>query len=87
MQTVSLNTGRASLVFMLIATARYRLAPQFPFPCGLHDCLSAYLYLLSVHDPSEILLAGDSAGGGMVLRYANVVCYNAVKPLICMAVC
>jgi len=46
---------------------RYRLAPQFPFPCGLQDCLAAYLYLLSIHDPSEIILAGDSAGGGMVV--------------------
>ncbi|KAG5925555.1 hypothetical protein E4U42_004180 [Claviceps africana] len=46
---------------------KYRLAPQFPFPCGLQDCLAAYLYLLSVQDPSTIVVAGDSAGGGMVL--------------------
>ncbi|KAI1112213.1 hypothetical protein F5Y14DRAFT_275684 [Nemania sp. NC0429] len=46
---------------------RYRLAPQFPFPCGLQDCLAAYLYLLRTQDPSTIILAGDSAGGGMVL--------------------
>ena len=46
---------------------KYRLAPQFPFPCGLHDCIAAYLYLIQDHDPSTILLAGDSAGGGMVL--------------------
>ena len=46
---------------------RYRLAPQFPFPCGLFDCLAAYMYLLTVQDPSEIILAGDSAGGGMVV--------------------
>lgn len=46
---------------------RYRLAPQFPFPCALQDCFAAYLYLLSIHDPSEIILAGDSAGGGMVV--------------------
>lgn len=46
---------------------RYRLAPQFPFPCGLQDCLASYLYLLSIHEPSEIILAGDSAGGGMVV--------------------
>lgn len=47
---------------------RYRLAPQFPFPCGLYDCLAAYLYLLTFQHPSTIILAGDSAGGGMVLR-------------------
>lgn len=46
---------------------RYRLAPQFPFPCGLQDCFAAYFYLLSIHDPTEIILAGDSAGGGMVM--------------------
>lgn len=46
---------------------RYRLAPQFPFPCGLQDCLAAYMYLLKTQDPSTIILAGDSAGGGMVL--------------------
>jgi acetyl esterase/lipase len=46
---------------------RYRLAPQFPFPCGLQDCLAAYLYLLTVVEPTSIVLAGDSAGGGMVV--------------------
>ncbi|KAI0477836.1 alpha/beta-hydrolase [Xylariaceae sp. FL0804] len=46
---------------------KYRLSPQFPFPCGLYDCLAAYLYLLTTYDPSTIVLAGDSAGGGMVL--------------------
>ena len=52
--------------------ARYRLAPQFPFPCGLLDCLAAYLYLLTVQHPSEIVLAGDSAGGGMLVRYVRL---------------
>lgn len=46
---------------------KYRLAPQFPFPCGLQDCLAAYLHLLTLHDPTSIVLAGDSAGGGMVV--------------------
>ncbi|KAF1829665.1 alpha/beta-hydrolase [Decorospora gaudefroyi] len=51
-----------------VLAPKYRLAPQFPFPCGLQDCLAAYLYLLEEkHDPTTIILAGDSAGGGMVL--------------------
>ncbi|KAI9666099.1 MAG: hypothetical protein M1821_004034 [Bathelium mastoideum] len=50
-----------------VLAPRYRLAPEFPFPCGLHDCLAAYLFLLEEYDPSTIVLAGDSAGGGMVL--------------------
>ncbi|TLS24594.1 hypothetical protein PpBr36_08142 [Pyricularia pennisetigena] len=51
-----------------VIAPRYRLAPQFPFPCGLQDCLATYLYLLeSGHAPNTIIIAGDSAGGGMVL--------------------
>ncbi|KAM3443721.1 hypothetical protein NHJ13734_001723 [Beauveria thailandica] len=50
-----------------VLAPRYRLAPQFPFPCGLQDCLAAYLHLLSSRDPSTIILAGDSAGGGMAM--------------------
>ena len=50
-----------------VLAPRYRLAPQYPFPCGLQDCLATYLYLLKVQDPTTIILAGDSAGGGMVL--------------------
>lgn len=45
----------------------YRLSPQYPFPCGLQDCLAAYLWLLKSYDPSEIIIAGDSAGAGMAL--------------------
>jgi acetyl esterase/lipase len=45
----------------------YRLSPQFPFPCGLHDCMAAYLWLLKSYEPKEIIIAGDSAGGGLAL--------------------
>ncbi|KAK6521857.1 hypothetical protein TWF506_002060 [Arthrobotrys conoides] len=50
---------------------RYRLAPQFPFPCGLQDILASYLYLLSQQDASTIIFMGDSAGGGAV---ASLLC-------------
>ena len=50
-----------------VIAPRYRLAPQFPFPCALQDCLAVYLYLLTIHAPNEIIFAGDSAGGGMAL--------------------
>ncbi|KAG8932784.1 hypothetical protein FRC02_000553 [Tulasnella sp. 418] len=59
----------------------YRLAPQYPFPCAIQDALAAYLYLLyppegSLHcpvDPSLIILAGDSAGGGTCLALLQVI--------------
>lgn len=52
---------------------QYRLAPQFPFPCGLQDCLAAYLFLLSHHKPNEIIFAGDSAGGGLALSLLVII--------------
>jgi monoterpene epsilon-lactone hydrolase len=46
----------------------YRLAPEVPFPGGLEDCLAAYHDLLKEgHSPEDITIAGDSAGGGLVL--------------------
>jgi epsilon-lactone hydrolase len=46
----------------------YRLAPEVPFPGGLEDCLAAYHDLLAQGiEPSDITVAGDSAGGGLVL--------------------
>ncbi|KAK5129867.1 hypothetical protein LTR08_002744 [Meristemomyces frigidus] len=50
-----------------VLAPRYRLAPQFPFPCGLYDCIATYFYLLEHFAANQILFAGDSAGGGMVL--------------------
>jgi acetyl esterase/lipase len=46
----------------------YSLAPEIPFPGGLEDCLAAYHDLLEQGvKPEDITVAGDSAGGGLVL--------------------
>ena len=46
----------------------YRLAPEHPFPAALEDAVAGYRWLLSEgHDPGRLALAGDSAGGGLVL--------------------
>ncbi len=46
----------------------YRKAPDYPFPAALNDARRAYRWLLHHgHRPDEIVLAGDSAGGGLVL--------------------
>ncbi|KAG1878876.1 hypothetical protein F4604DRAFT_1580013 [Suillus subluteus] len=59
----------------------YRLAPQYPFPCALQDLLAAYLYLIkppsdASHQPvqpAHIVLAGDSAGGGLALALLQIL--------------
>lgn len=46
----------------------YRLAPEHRFPTALDDVLAAYCWLLGQYiSPRQIALAGDSAGGGLVL--------------------
>jgi monoterpene epsilon-lactone hydrolase len=46
----------------------YRLAPEYPFPKALEDCISTYKELLKTSmNPHDILFMGDSAGGGLAL--------------------
>ena len=47
----------------------YRLAPEHPYPAALNDAVSAYRALLD-EGHSRIVLAGDSAGGGLALATA-----------------
>jgi acetyl esterase/lipase len=50
----------------------YRLAPEHPFPAGLQDCLLAYQVLLDQgYRADQVVLAGDSAGGGLALALAT----------------
>jgi acetyl esterase/lipase len=51
-----------------VLSVDYRLAPEYQFPTHLNDCVNAYKWLLSKKiKPSEIIIAGDSAGGNLTL--------------------
>ncbi len=46
----------------------YRLAPANPFPAAVDDAVAVYRALIAAGtDPNQIVVAGDSAGGGLTL--------------------
>jgi acetyl esterase/lipase len=46
----------------------YRLAPEHPFPAAVEDATNAYKWLMKEKfDPKKIIIAGDSAGGGLTV--------------------
>ena len=65
----------------------YRLAPENPFPAPVDDTLAAYRWLLvQGYDHRKVVLAGDSAGGGLVVA-AMVAMRYAGEPMPAAGVC
>lgn len=65
----------------------YRLAPEDPFPAAIQDAMTAYRWLLA-HGvaPDQIVVAGDSAGGGLALAML-VALRDGGEPLSAAVVC
>lgn len=65
----------------------YRLAPEHPFPAAIEDALTIYRWLLKQgYESSNIIFAGDSAGGGLSVA-ATLVLRNQYEPLPAAVVC
>jgi acetyl esterase/lipase len=89
----SVNTHRALVTRIIRAAGMrslaidYRLAPEHPFPAALEDATKAYRWLLAEgYPPEKIIIAGDSAGGGLTLA-TLVSLRDAGDPLPAGAVC
>lgn len=62
--TSALSRAANARVFAL----DYRLAPEHRFPAAVEDAVAGYRWLLNQGvDPQEIVIGGDSAGGGLTM--------------------
>jgi epsilon-lactone hydrolase len=75
-------TGITNLVF------EYRLAPENPFPAALDDSMKVYHWLLDAgYKPENIVIAGESAGGGLCLATLLALKENKIQlPVAAVAI-
>lgn len=75
-------TGVINLIY------EYRLAPENPFPSALDDSVQVYQWLLSSgYKPQNILITGESAGGGLSLAMLLALKeLNIVMPAAAVAI-
>ncbi len=89
----SIHTHRALIARLSAASGargfaiNYRLAPEHPFPAAVEDAVTGYRWLLGQGvDPAGLVIAGDSAGGGLTVA-TLVALRDAGVPLPAAAVC
>lgn len=77
-----------SLLNVPVLSANHRLAPEHPFPCALDDLVTAYHWLIKElseedddHENIRILVAGESAGGGLAAELCQRLLDEKVQPL------
>jgi acetyl esterase len=83
--TAYITSRVAAETGIVVVSVNYRLAPEWPFPAGLDDCI-AVLRWLREHgseiggDPSRVAVAGDSSGGNFATVLPLKARDDAVKP-------
>lgn len=71
----------AKLTGLQVASTEYRLAPEHPAPSAFEDVKAAYDRLRARgYAPANIILAGDSAGGGLALALLADDCARGQHP-------
>ncbi|NIZ13954.1 alpha/beta hydrolase [Phaeobacter sp. HF9A] len=74
--------GRLSQLSGLeVCAAPYPLAPEAPFPAAFEAAVAAWERVLRRgYRPSDVVLGGDSAGGGLALALLSHLCQRGTPP-------
>lgn len=63
-----------------VLTPNYRVAPDDKFPAALEDAVESYMWLLNNgYEAKNIIVAGDSAGGGLALALVMYLINNNIE--------
>jgi acetyl esterase/lipase len=74
--------GRLSkLTGLRVIAPDYRLAPEHPAPAAFEDARTAFeMVLQQGYSPGQIILGGDSSGGGLALALLADLCERRMAP-------
>lgn len=70
-----------------VLSVEYRLAPEHPYPAAVDDGLTVYRWLLKHgYSAADIVIYGDSAGGGLTLAVTQAIREAGLAPPAAIAV-
>jgi monoterpene epsilon-lactone hydrolase len=78
--SVGFATALAARCGVEVVVPAYRLAPEHPFPAGLADAL-AVATALGGAGGSDLIISGDSAGGGLAASLMRLTLARGMEPL------
>lgn len=84
----SYGSHLASVIGARVLLVDYRLAPENPFPAALDDAFAVWESLLADgFDAHRIVIAGDSAGGGLAASVALHALADGILPagIVCLS--